>query len=65
MDNWERLNNEIKNLRRTVAAQDRAICDLKTEVYRLKAAQGVVTATEYLANLPKKCTRKNPSPSTA
>lgn len=52
--NWDNLYKEIKNLRRTVAAQDRTICELKRQVYLLKAAQGVVTATEYLENLPKK-----------
>lgn len=58
--NWDDLYKEIKNLRRTVSAQDRTICELKREVYRLKAAQGVVTATEYLENLPKKCKRNKP-----
>lgn len=58
--NWDYLYKEIKNLRRTVSAQDRTICELKREVYLLKVAQGVVTATEYLENLPKKCTRNNP-----
>lgn len=53
MENWQRLDKELRNLRATVAAQDRVICDLRREVYALKAANGVITASEYLEHLPK------------
>lgn len=53
MENWRRLESELRNLRATVAAQDRVICDLRREVYALKVANGVITAKDYIEHLPR------------